>query len=125
MTAKTIKIARITSWAIGPNISGAPLDQRRRAVGDNLGHGLAYLRGVESHHHNSVRAHRPRVLDHAIHRVAARVLDEARVLDDLATAERAQAGHDVSAEAPAAHHNAEHLAKGLLHLVAGRAFGRG
>src|SRR5450759_2551505 len=124
MIAKTITIARITSWASGPNISGAPLDDCGRAIGDHLSHRLAHLRRVESHHHDRVRTHRPSVLDHAVHRVATGVLDEARVLDDLATAESPQPGHDVSAEAPAAHDDAEHLAKGLLHLVAGGALCR-
>ena len=63
---------------------------------------MADLGGIEAHHHDSVRLHETRVFHQAIHGVAARLLEELRVLGDLAPDERAQPGHDVAAEAAAA-----------------------
>src|SRR6202030_601658 len=107
MTAKTITTARITSCSI----SGAPLDHCRRPVSDYLGHRLAHLRGVKAHHHDRVGAHCPGVLDHAIDRVPASVLNQASVFDDLTAAQGPQPRHDVSTEPSAAHDDAEHLAE--------------
>src|SRR5579859_896436 len=109
--------ARITSCV---PMSGASLDHGRGSVSDDLGHGLTQLGRVEPHHHHGVGPHRASVLNHAVDRVAASVLDQAGVLDDLATSERPQAGHDVSTEAPAAHHDPEDLAESLFDVVARR-----
>jgi hypothetical protein len=54
--------------------------------------------------------------------MAARFFQQLGVLRNLAAAERAQAGHDVAADAAAAHHHAEDLALGLPHAVAGDVF---
>src|SRR6266446_10132872 len=105
--------------------SGALLNDRRGPIRDDFRHRLTKLRGVEAHHDDRIGAHGARVLDHAVNRVAACVLDEARVLDDLAAPDRPQAGHDVAAQAAAAHNDPEHLPQSLLYLVAGWALGGG
>ena len=67
-----------------PLASGAGDD--RRAVGHDLGELLAHLRGVEPHRDDRVRAQQPRVLDHAVDRVPAAVLEQLGVLGHLALA---------------------------------------
>src|SRR5437588_9550565 len=105
--------------------AATPLDDRGCAISHDLGHCLAHLRGIEAHHHDRIGAHGSSVLDHPVDRVAAGILDEACVLDDLATAECTKARQDVAAQAAASHHDSEHLAESLLDLITGRAFGGG
>ena len=50
------------------------------------------------------------VLDEAVERLAAGVLEQARVLVDLAAAQRAEAGHEVAPDAAAADDEPEDLA---------------
>src|SRR6188474_1722475 len=63
---------------------GVRLDDHRGAVGDDLGHRAGQLRAVEAHRDHRVRAHQRRVLDHPVEGLAAGVLEERRVLLDLA-----------------------------------------
>src|SRR5262249_28007401 len=114
--AMTSSTARSTSLA-------QRVEDHRGAVGDDLAHRLPDLGGVEAHHHDRVRLHEGRILHHAVDRVAARFLEELRVLGDLAADQRAQSRHDVAGEAAAAHDDAEDLALDLTHAVPGDVFG--
>src|SRR5208282_621757 len=97
--------AKVRSW------SG--FDHRRRAVGDDLAHRIADLGAVVAHHQDGVRAHRGRVLDQPIERMAARLLEQLRVFVDFAADDRSQPSNDVAAEPAAADDDTETLAKGL------------
>src|SRR4051794_21131084 len=94
-------------------------DDDGRAVSDDLGHRVRHLRAVEAERDDRVGAHHRCVLDHPVDRLAARVLEQARVFVDLAAADRAQAGHDVAADAAAADDKAEDMALGFLDAPAG------
>ena len=81
--------------------------------------------GIEAHHQDRVGPHHRGVLHHPVNCVAARLLQHLGVFADLAADDAAQAGHDVAAEAAAAHGDAEALAERLAHVVAGDRFGGG
>src|SRR3954470_14824043 len=72
-------------------------DDDRCPVGDDLAHGAGQLGAVEAHRQDRVRAEQRAVRDKPVERLAAGVLEQARVLVDLAAAERAEAGHQVAA----------------------------
>src|SRR6516162_9051163 len=88
-------------------------DDHRGPVGDDLRHALAELRAVEAHRDHGVRAHQDGVLDHAVERLTAGVLEQLRVFVDLAADEGPEAGGDVAGEAAAADDEPEDLAAGL------------
>src|SRR6476620_9727290 len=81
-------------------------DNDGRAVGHDLGHGLADLGRVEPERDDRVRAHECRVLDHPVECLAPGVLEQLGVLVDLAAHDRAEAGREVAREAAAAHDEA-------------------
>jgi len=56
--------------------------------------------------------------------VAARLLEELRVLADLTADERAEPGHDVAAEAAASYDDTEYLTLDLAHPVTRDVLGR-
>ena len=60
------------------------LQLHRGPVGDDLGELLADLRGIEADGDDRIGAHKLGVLDHAIDRMPARVLEQPGVLRDLA-----------------------------------------
>src|SRR6266511_4384996 len=91
----------------------------RRAVGDDLGEALADLRGVEPHPHDRVRSQQARVLDHAVHCMAAAVLEQFRVLADLAALERLPGGAEPLREAHRPDDETEAGAQRALHLPSG------
>jgi hypothetical protein len=62
-----------------------------------------------THHHDRVGAHRACVFNHAVDCVATRVLDQARVLDDLA-APSARREARMLPPRPRLHYDSEHLA---------------
>src|ERR1700761_2011057 len=99
------------------------IDDDGSAVGHDLAHGLAHLRGVEAHHHDGIGLHQARILDHPVDRVAPRFLEHLGVFHDLTAGEGAQAGHDVASETAAAHDDAEDLALGFPDSMPGDIFG--
>ena len=73
-----------------------------RAVRHDLRHRPGQLGAVEAHRDHRVPAHQRGVLDEPVERLAAGVLEERRVLLDLAAAERAEPGDEVAREPAAA-----------------------
>jgi hypothetical protein len=68
------------------------------AVGHDLAHGRAHLGGVKPHHGHGRSRHGGRVLDHAVKRLAPRILVEPDVGDNLAADEALEEGGDVAAD---------------------------
>ena len=95
-------------------------DDDRGPVGDDLAHRARQLGAVEAHREDGVRAEQRRVLDEPVEGLAAGVLEQARVLVDLAAAERAEAGHQVAAETAAADDEPEDHPLALDDAMAGR-----
>src|SRR3954453_786173 len=69
---------------------GARCDDDRGPVGDDLAHRPRQLRAVEPHRQDGVRAEECRVGDEPVECLATSVFEEARVLVDLAAAERSE-----------------------------------
>src|SRR2546421_3382972 len=119
----TTRIARTTrpatalfdSWLRG----GVGHDDHRRAVRDDLGHRVRDLAAVEAHRDDRVGAHDRRVLDEAVDRLAAGILEQLGGLMDLAPDERAKSGDEVPGEPPAADDEPEGLALRLGDPMAG------
>src|SRR2546430_2041621 len=89
------------------------------SVGHDLGEALADLRGVEPHPDDGVAAEQPRVLDHPVHRVPPAVLEQLRVLGDLAALQRFEARPDPLRDAHAPHDEAEARSELSFDLHAG------
>src|SRR4030095_14576608 len=95
------------------------LEDAARPVGHDLGHRAGELGAVEAHRHDRIAAHQRRVLHEAVERLAAGVLEERRVLGDLAATDRAEAGDEVAREPTAPDDEPERLALRLDDAMAG------
>src|SRR5579885_367594 len=111
-----------TSIARSTGSGAFRLQDDGRAISDDLAHGLADLRGIETHHDHAVGPHGRGVLDHAVDRLAPRFLQRAGVFVDLATDDRAQPGHEIAADAAAAHDHPEALSLDLSYPLPRDAF---
>src|SRR5712671_4313667 len=136
-TPITARIARVVVLSIGsrslaPSASLGWLGRARilddhdgRAVGDDLRHRAGQLGAVEAHRDDRVGAHQGRVLDQPIEGLPAGVLEQRRVLLDLAATDRAKAGDQVAREAATPDDDPEGLAFRLRDAVSGDERGRG
>src|SRR6202165_1717953 len=99
-TATAITHASANSWRRRPSI---PIYAPVRSV-------------VAAHPHHAHRRAppRPAVLVPSVDGVPPSILDHPRVLDDLATGDRPEAGHDVAAQAAAPDDDAENPAEGRI-----------
>src|SRR5947209_2623953 len=92
--------ARLSTTSTLRSTRGFRLEDHRGAVGDDFAHGLADLRGIETHHDDAIRAHDGGILDEAIDGVPAGLFKQLRVFVDLTAHNRAQPRHDVAAQSP-------------------------
>src|SRR3954451_10395834 len=83
------------------------LQDHGRAIGDDLAHGLADLRGIEAHHDDGIGTHGRGILDHPVDGMAPRLFQQSRIFMDLAADDGAKPGDDIAPDTPAAHHHPE------------------
>src|SRR6266436_2554025 len=94
------------------------------AIGNDFAHGLAHFGGIEAHHDDTVGAHGGRVSYHSVDGLPAGLFQQLRIFMNLAAGDRAQPGHDIAADAAAAHDDSKTLSDGLLHAVPRNMFRR-